>query len=464
MTRATEFVAGNSLPDITYRTEAPEELVCPRVILHEGVACVYIHKERGASNRGFVPVAQFLVRLARQEPGLAATGYRTNGRQTTISFNKTERVTLSSRLQGYLASQALRPVFDGEAQSYLAGFMETDNPQFIHWLPRYIQTLRSVRQALHRDAPDAIFDVVWKTIDNAVSNSGQGILGFNAADRQREGLVEMIKEIARDGGPTQYDLLVSRLEEWRQKGELPKVPRLLLARAFAAIHPGRYHTTVDAAKQDRIIPWFVEHTGFRAPEGNWAVKAAALTAHLDRCNVFASDQERRNLFPWYVFDQLRDVTGKVSFRPGHTPRPASGEAVIESQRRSIEYRHNVIQDRLVSVLRAEHGHDAVGTEHPTGTGCRADALVLRGNGSLDLYEIKPAATARDAVRQAVGQLLEYGYRRGGLYPASMHVVSDAPLDDVTQEYLRELEVRFGLKFGYMLVASGALTTEAMSDG
>ncbi len=95
------------------------------------------------------------------------------------------------------------------------------------------------------------------------------------------------------------------------------------------------------------------------------------------------------------------------------------------------------------------------TEHSTGTGGRADALVRQTNGSLHLYEIKPALTAREAVRQAVGQLLEYGYRRGGLQPDSLHVVSDAQLDEVTREYLDMVEARFRLKLNYMQVASGS---------
>jgi hypothetical protein len=343
-------------------------------------------------------------------------------------------------------------VFDDEAMAFLDGFLDAGNPQFVYWLPRYIETLRIVHDALQRNDPDATFDRIWKSIDNAVSNAGQGVLGFDAADRMRKPLVEVIREISQDDSASQFDRLVARLEQWRQEGKLPKLPRLLLARAFAAIHPDRYHTTVDAEKQARIIPWFERHTGFVAPEGNWAAKAGALTVHLERCGVFGGDRERRNMFPWYVFDQLRDATGKVPFRPGHTSRPATGEAESRAQRHTIEYRQNVIQDCLVGLLRDKYGHAAVATEHPTGTGGRADALVQHDDGSRELYEIKPASSAREAVRQALGQLLEYAYRRDGLQPAALHVVSDAPMDDVTLEYLQTLETRFDLKLGYMQVA------------
>lgn len=67
---------------------------------------VYSHNERHLANQGFIPVSHFLQRLARLEPNLTATGYRANGRQTTISFNKLDRVTLSPRMAKWLSSLA----------------------------------------------------------------------------------------------------------------------------------------------------------------------------------------------------------------------------------------------------------------------------------------------------------------------------------------------------------------------
>ncbi|WP_271680493.1 hypothetical protein [Thermomonas mangrovi] len=129
MSFIADFIQSGHLPDIEYRTVAPEEIVSPRITTREGVPVVYMHGERSAPHKGFVPVADFLHRLARREPNLAVTGYRANGRQTTISFNKTERVTLSPRLQAFLLS--LASARDSKSGSVVA-FLANLSPLYAH--------------------------------------------------------------------------------------------------------------------------------------------------------------------------------------------------------------------------------------------------------------------------------------------------------------------------------------------
>jgi hypothetical protein len=106
MSNAQDFVIAGMIPSISYRTNAPEEIVHLRVTTRDGVAVVYVHRERDQPSRGFVPIAHFFQRLAHHEAGLMATGYRANGRQTTISFNKSERVTIAPALLAYLSTMA----------------------------------------------------------------------------------------------------------------------------------------------------------------------------------------------------------------------------------------------------------------------------------------------------------------------------------------------------------------------
>lgn len=128
--RAEDFIVNGCLPDIEYRTNVPEEIVCPRVTQRDGVPVVYLHNERDAAHKGFVPVVEFLCRLARREPNLACTGYRANGRQTTISFNKEDRVTLSPRLQVWLSTLAApREGKSAAVVGFLANLMPLYTPE-----------------------------------------------------------------------------------------------------------------------------------------------------------------------------------------------------------------------------------------------------------------------------------------------------------------------------------------------
>lgn len=124
MSFPSNFIQDGRLPDIEYRTDAPEEIVVPRVTKRDGIDMVYLHNERDLAHQGFIPVSQFLLRLAKSEPNLAATGYRANGRQTTITFNKSDRVMLSPRLEKWLSVISASP--DGKSAaiiSFLANLM-----------------------------------------------------------------------------------------------------------------------------------------------------------------------------------------------------------------------------------------------------------------------------------------------------------------------------------------------------
>jgi hypothetical protein len=350
-----------------------------------------------------------------------------------------------------LVQPPIEPSLDQEALRFVAGFTNPGNRFFAHWRPRYEVTVKSIRDALRRNAPEETFELLWKTRDNAVSNAGQGVMGFDVAERLRGRLIDVIRDVAANPSPANFDAIVERFENWRDTSEIHNVPRLLIARAFAAIHPERYHTTVDGPKQDRIIPWFVRHTGFVSPEGSWASKAHALTAHLSRLKPLHGDVLTRNMFPWFVVEQMRDATGKVPFHPGHTPRPSQGVADLLARKLSIVYRHNVLQDCLYAQLSAQYGEKCVRTEHPTGTGGFADAVVRHDNGITYLYEIKVTFTAADAVREAMGQLLEYGFRKGGLDPQKLFVVAEPALDTETAAFLTRMTNEFGLNIEYLQI-------------
>jgi len=362
------------------------------------------------------------------------------------------------------ADSTAAPVLDAEGQTFLQGFNDLTNRFHSIWLPRYRSTIRRIEKYVAEDRAEELLDLIWKKTNNDVSNAGQGILKHSTVDAMRSEFIQALRDIADDGQPLNFDRIAERFEGWKAEGRIDKVPRLLIARAFAGFHPHRYHTTVDAQSQGQMLDWFVQHAGFHLPrlEG-WAHRAEALVRHLDRLDLFGGDDLVRNLFPWFVLEQMRGRSPVTNIKPGHTPRPASAFADLPAAQRIISLRHNQLQGILFGLLETEFGIGTVWTEYPTGTGGFADAYVRLANQRCHVYEIKVAETAIQVVRQAMGQLLEYSYRDGGLEPVKLFAVGEPALDVTTRQYLERLRADFRLDIGYLQIylAEEAQSSKAM---
>jgi hypothetical protein len=355
-------------------------------------------------------------------------------------------------------------VLDAEAQVFLNGFRTPDNWFMASWLPRYRQTIHAIAKALSENHPEELFDTFWKTADNHIAHAGQGLLKYDVVDGMRAELIQVIRDIYTDSSPANFARIVERFEAWKAEGRIGFVPRLLIARAFAGVHPRHYHTTVDASSQNKVLHWFIEHSGFAKPNSaRWGELAHTLVTHLDRLEIFGDDIFARNIFPWFVVDQLR---APADIPPGHSPRAPTAHANLPPTQRTIVLRHNVVQAELFVQLAAHYGADKVWTEYPTGTGGYADAIARDSDDHCLLYEIKIADTAAEVVRQAMGQLLEYGFRRGGLEPTKLFAVGEPILDDVTRQFISRLSTNFNLNIDYLQLVLPATAAElcAVEDG
>lgn len=119
------------------------------------------------------------------------------------------------------------------------------------------------------------------------------------------------------------------------------------------------------------------------------------------------------LLPLYAFveggDYLptpADECGPV--RPGCTVKKVSTKVSRISEELDVALRHNELQFQLYKHLCEENEDDRVSTEFGIESGGRVDAVVLSESG-LTFYEIKVAPSARGAIREALGQILDYSY-------------------------------------------------------
>lgn len=167
------------------------------------------------------------------------------------------------------------------------------------------------------------------------------------------------------------------------------------------------------------------------------------------------------------FDILLPVYEFVEFEPDGTPPALNAQRgfVFEPERAAADWarattvtrtagvsqvslRHRVLQDALKSELENEGA--VVSIENPDGRGGYIDLVACR-DGEYDFYEIKTDASARLAIRHAIGQLLEYAYWPVAARPNRVVVVSERPLDLEADDYLHTLKAETGLAIGYRQV-------------
>jgi len=117
---------------------------------------------------------------------------------------------------------------------------------------------------------------------------------------------------------------------------------------------------------------------------------------------------------------------------------------------TVELRSNQIKKRLCEQLRATTPGARLGDEIASGNGGRIDLVALLPTGRYVYYEIKPAGLARDAIRQALPQLLEYCYRQGSVEAERLVIVSQAVLDAASAAFLVVLRDK-GLPVFYLHV-------------
>jgi hypothetical protein len=163
------------------------------------------------------------------------------------------------------------------------------------------------------------------------------------------------------------------------------------------------------------------------------------------------------LLPLYRYVETRGASAAVPltktafrFQPGFSEKVPAAKATLSERELDLDLRHNRLQAVLYERLAVEHGKDNVRTEQPSGAGTLIDVVVRVGKGYW-FYEIKTALTPRACLREAVGQLLEYGFWPGAQEPARLIVVGETAIDPEAQEYLDRIRGRFSLPIEYEAV-------------
>lgn len=138
----------------------------------------------------------------------------------------------------------------------------------------------------------------------------------------------------------------------------------------------------------------------------------------------------------------------------------NAEAKPPQKRRGVTPRlvndeHSGIKAELFDLLAKMHGESSVVMEEDF-----VD-LTLRTNGRLVLVEVKTDSSPRYAVREALGQLLEYDYRRerNGEKATELVVVGPCEADKRDRAYFEHLQKKWKLPFKYVPFRRGQQAVE-----
>jgi len=114
---------------------------------------------------------------------------------------------------------------------------------------------------------------------------------------------------------------------------------------------------------------------------------------------------------------------------------------------NIDLFHNAMQNELISTLRAKYGYEAVIVEEAS-----VD-IKLSDRQRLVFVEIKADSRPRYALREALGQLLEYEFiaADGGQTPTELVVAGPGELSRRDLDYLHHLQQRWSLPIRYVCI-------------
>jgi hypothetical protein len=144
-----------------------------------------------------------------------------------------------------------------------------------------------------------------------------------------------------------------------------------------------------------------------------------------------------------------NLNSKFIFKKTDISLPQSRNYSAKQIEIEIDIRHSKIQENLVNELYKKYGINNVSLEHPI-HGNKID-VVVNDDGKMIFYEIKTAPTARDCIRQALGQILDYAYWPGQKNAEELFIVGENSIDKRTEAYLYYLNKICGIKLKYLQI-------------
>lgn len=310
-----------------------------------------------------------------------------------------------------------------------------------------LQAIRTSLRGLKRMPGRRIFSNSTTFNEWAWHNGGRREMQFNIGlDQYPDGSLALRAGVAFSLERTQS------LKDWRIL-----VPRIARFNDFMREHPETYadldmwHTVRERRSQDRAA-------------GPIDTKIVA-----DKTFIFMGNRQPIDAVNVHeclrVFDRLLEIFRHVQTGPDILPPEglssiAGGGLSGGVASKTLQYitahyaertlniylRHNELQNLLKTKL-STFGRSGTILERRLGQ--YAIDLVYEEGDELWFYEVKTAGTARQCLREAIGQLLEYALWPGSPRPTKLIVVGESAPDQDTDVYLKALNGKFPVALEYL---------------
>ena len=299
-------------------------------------------------------------------------------------------------------------------------------------LPRAL-TLQGVITELNALAPDHDIGILseWRRARHGLTRIPAATLFFSTVEPDRDwafharGLTELQFNVAFEGIDGQHVFrhgVAFSLQSTRELPDIaPLVPKIERFNEYLRVYPNAF---------EGLSMW---HWHKDRRSENYGVSPIPDELIARDTFIFLGTQQPANeievdwiledfdrLLPLYqfvegtqTFPRPSDATPTFEWTPGNKARAPRTTYTREQLSVDKNLRHNIVQAALFEYLGSIHGNNASG-EQSFGNGTRIDVATRNGDGTKYVYyELKTGLSARSCIRDALGQLLEYSYWRGG---------------------------------------------------
>lgn len=173
--------------------------------------------------------------------------------------------------------------------------------------------------------------------------------------------------------------------------------------------------------------------------------------HESKIDVSKILTEFDKLYPLYCYvesgELLSDPNEKFEFKFGFSKKQIRSSATSLEKQIDINLRHNQIQYLVCEALQSKYPESGIQDEYKVSQGAQVDVVVEFLN-AYWFYEIKITPNARAAIREALGQLIEYTHWPSNNRAEKLIVVGEATATTQEIAYIDMLRKRYKIPLYY----------------